>query len=137
MVPEKPRAGGHTCPYANWDWNHICFPLKVLSVVFYVWSVFMVCASNYLFHFLFIHIHNNITPSKKKKIGLGTSLAIQWLRLCASTARNRGSNPGQGTKILRGQKENKNKKEIERIISNLYLRISHVHMYEYHCLSYM
>ena len=27
---------------------------------------------------------------------------IQWLRLCASTARGAGSIPGQGTKILHG-----------------------------------
>ena len=30
---------------------------------------------------------------------LGTSLAVQWLRLCASNARDAGSTPGQGTKI--------------------------------------
>ena len=30
----------------------------------------------------------------------GTSLAIQWLRLCASTAGGEGSIPGRGTKIL-------------------------------------
>ena len=29
----------------------------------------------------------------------GTSLAVQWLRLCASTARGVGSIPGRGTKI--------------------------------------
>ena len=30
---------------------------------------------------------------------LGTSLAVQWLRLCASSAGGVGSIPGQGTKI--------------------------------------
>ena len=30
----------------------------------------------------------------------GTSLVIQWLRLCASTAGGAGSIPGQGTDIL-------------------------------------
>ena len=30
----------------------------------------------------------------------GTSLAVQWLRLCASTAGGMGLIPGQGTKIL-------------------------------------
>ena len=30
---------------------------------------------------------------------MGTSLAVQWLRLCASTARGTGSITGQGTKI--------------------------------------
>ena len=34
-----------------------------------------------------------------RKIFLRTSLAIQWLRLCASTAGGTGSIPGQGTKI--------------------------------------
>ena len=29
----------------------------------------------------------------------GTSLAVQWLRLCASNAGGAGSIPGQGTKI--------------------------------------
>ena len=44
----------------------------------------------------------------------GTSLAVQWLRLCASTVAGMGSIPGQGTKIPRamhvhGQKTNKQK----------------------------
>ena len=30
---------------------------------------------------------------------LGTSLLVQWLRLCASSVGGPGSNPGQGTKI--------------------------------------
>ena len=34
---------------------------------------------------------------KNKK---GTSLAVQWLRLCTSTARGTGSIPGWGTNIL-------------------------------------
>ena len=33
------------------------------------------------------------------KIILGTSLGLQWLILCASTAESTGSIPGQGTKI--------------------------------------
>ena len=36
-------------------------------------------------------------PSKVEWIG--TSLAVQWLRLCASNARGTGSIPGWGTKI--------------------------------------
>ena len=47
---------------------------------------------------------------KKNEI-LGTSLAVQWLRLCASNAGAVGSIPPQGTKIphavLHGQKEKK------------------------------
>ena len=44
-------------------------------------------------------------------LALGTSLVVQWLRLCASTARGMGSIPGWGTKILHalqcGQKKKK------------------------------
>ena len=52
------------------------------------------------------------------KARLGTSLAVQWLRLCASTAGAAGSIPGQGTKILRAAawpKKNKNKKQKGKI----------------------
>ena len=35
----------------------------------------------------------------QKKIKTGTSVAVQWLRLCASTAGGMGSIPGRGTKI--------------------------------------
>ena len=45
--------------------------------------------------------------------GLGTSLAVQCLRVCASTARGTGPIPGRGTKILLatwcGQKKKKKK----------------------------
>ena len=45
----------------------------------------------------------------------GTSLAVQWLRLCASTAGGTGSIPGWRTKILHatkgGQKIKKKKKD--------------------------
>ena len=43
----------------------------------------------------------------------GNSLAVQWLRLHAFTAKGMSSIPGQGTKILQavqyGQKRNKEK----------------------------
>ena len=43
----------------------------------------------------------------------GTSLAVQWLGLCTSTAGGTGSIPGRGTKFShaeqRGQKEKKKK----------------------------
>ena len=46
---------------------------------------------------------------------VGTSLAVQWLGLCASTAGGTGSIPGQGTKIAhsawRGQKKKRKKKK--------------------------
>ena len=35
-----------------------------------------------------------------EKVALGVSLAIQWLKLCASAARAMGSIPSWGTKIL-------------------------------------
>ena len=34
-----------------------------------------------------------------KILEMGTSLAVQWLRLCTSTAEGTSSIPGQGTKI--------------------------------------
>ena len=39
----------------------------------------------------------------------GTFLAVQWLRLCASTAGDAGSIPGQGTKILHAAQTAKEK----------------------------
>ena len=38
-------------------------------------------------------------PAPLKLLALGASLAVQWLRLCASTAGGMGSIPGPGTKI--------------------------------------
>ena len=47
------------------------------------------------------------------KNNLGTSLAVQWLRLWTSKARGSGSIPSQGTKehMPQGQKRKKKKKE--------------------------
>ena len=45
----------------------------------------------------------------KKNLRLGTSLAVQWLRLHASTAGDTGSIPGQGTKILHARAAQPNK----------------------------
>ena len=39
-------------------------------------------------------------PSLLESPFIGTSLEVQWLRLCASTAGGMGSIPGQGPKIL-------------------------------------
>ena len=48
-----------------------------------------------------------------KVLSQGTSLVVQWLRLCTSTAGGMSLIPGQGTKIPyaagNGQKRNKNK----------------------------
>ena len=55
-----------------------------------------------------------ITVRSFKNSPWGASLVVQWLRLCASVAGNRGSIPGWGTKIPHatwlGKKKNKNKK---------------------------
>ena len=37
--------------------------------------------------------------SSLRSLAVGTSLAVQWLRLCTSTAGDTGSISGQGTKI--------------------------------------
>ena len=42
---------------------------------------------------------------------LGSSLAIQWLGLCASTARGLGSIPGWGTKIPKAVRHSQKKKK--------------------------
>ena len=55
----------------------------------------------------------NWTSSKLKGIfkdTTGTSLAVQWLRLRASTAGGMGLIPGQGTKIPHAARCSKNKK---------------------------
>ena len=48
-----------------------------------------------------------------KLVTVGTSRAVQWLRLCASTAGGMGSIPGWETKtphvVWHGQNKNKNK----------------------------
>ena len=48
---------------------------------------------------------------KKKKKKRRTSLAVQWLRLCTSTARDLGLIPGQGTKIPKPKKKKSNSRE--------------------------
>ena len=50
-----------------------------------------------------------------KKVHCGTSLVVQWLRLCTSTAGSLGLIPGQGTKIphaMQCQKRGKKKKRL-------------------------
>ena len=46
--------------------------------------------SNSIFLYIILHL---------KKVTIGTSLAVQWLRLHTSTAGGMGSIPVQGTKI--------------------------------------
>ena len=45
-----------------------------------------------------------------KKTKCGTSLVVQWLRLCASTAGGTGSIPGWGAKILHASQRSLKKK---------------------------
>ena len=51
---------------------------------------------------------------------VGTSLAVQWLRHCPSTAESTGSIPGRGTGILHavgcGQKAEKRKQELGALL---------------------
>ena len=42
----------------------------------------------------------NTSPKEYQNMRLQTSLVVQWLRFCTSTAGGRASNPGRGTKIL-------------------------------------
>ena len=45
-------------------------------------------------------VSKDVTENDSKRSLGGTSLAVQWLRLGASTAGGMGSIPGWGTKIL-------------------------------------
>ena len=51
---------------------------------------------------------------------IGTSLAVQWLRLHTSTAGGAGSIPGGGTKIPRATRHGQKKKRKEGIIIIIY-----------------
>ena len=46
-----------------------------------------------------------------KNDGLGTSLAVQWLGLCTSTAGSMGSIPGWGTKMPQAAQHSQKKKK--------------------------
>ena len=54
---------------------------------------------------------------------LGTSLAAQWLRLCASTAAGTGLIPGQGTQILQAARQKKKKLPV---VCVLYIIINNI-----------
>ena len=43
---------------------------------------------------------SNVLIKGRQKTYIGTSLVVQWLRLCASNAGGMALIPGQGTKIL-------------------------------------
>ena len=48
-------------------------------------------------------------------MGMGTSLAVQWLRLYASTAESPGLSPGRGTKIPQAMNRGKKKQRTEKM----------------------
>ena len=58
------------------------------------------------------HHHQN-----KFKMVSGTSLAVQWLRLCISNEGDMGSVPGWGTKIPQAVRHGKKKKKKELLPS--------------------
>jgi len=69
----------------------------------------------------------NTQKSSVNKNKDGTSLAVQWLRLCASTAGSTASIPGQGIKILHTapcSKKKKKKKEREQNPGNKYMLLT-------------
>lgn len=82
IAPEKPRIGGHVCPYANLGWSHICFPLKLLNVVYYIWSIFVVCTSTslyYLYHCLCIHIMHTLNALKINRTNNLVQILLNFL----------------------------------------------------------
>ena len=55
--------------------------------------------------------------SQTKKVYIGTSLAVQWLGLHASSAWGTGSIPGRGTEILQAiQRSQKKEKRVYTLI---------------------
>ena len=56
--------------------------------------------SPHVFYLCIIYLSTNPTPTPNTKNEEGgTSLVVQWLRLCAANAGDVGSIPGRGTKI--------------------------------------
>ena len=61
------------------------------------------------------YINNMKTDLRVKRRPSGNSLAVQWVRVCASTAGGEGTIPGWGTMILHAaQCGQKKKRERER-----------------------
>ena len=54
------------------------------------------------------------TAKKKKKSGIGNSLAVQWLRLHTSSAGGAGLIPGQGTRIPHATRHSQKVRKKER-----------------------
>ena len=66
--------------------------------------------------------HGLSTVIFKNKLIQGTSLVVQWLRLCTSTAGAVGSIPGQETKIPHAARHSQKKKK-----KNLFMFINMLH----------
>ena len=70
---------------------------------------------------LMVGYHLFSTTLLFKMLKRGTSLVVQWLRLCASTSVGMGLIPGWGTKILHatrlGQKKTQKNKDSEDRVS--------------------
>ena len=54
----------------------------------------------------------NTSPNEYQNMSLQTSLVVQWLRFCTSTAGGRASNPWGGTKILHAMWLEQKKKKV-------------------------
>ena len=61
---------------------------------------------------------------KSYSVAFGTSLAVQWLRLHACTARGTGLIPGRGAKILHAVQCSPKKKK--KIIQELFRKVEKV-----------
>ena len=57
----------------------------------------------------------NVLKKKKNKVKVGTSLAVQQLRLCISTARGTGLIPGLGTKIPQAPRCSQKNKQANKV----------------------
>ena len=80
------------CSVGNWIW-------RLLRSV--IWSgksltLFSIVIAITTMWVDFLHRKCNLSKKKRRP---GTSLVIQWLRLCASNTAGMGLIPGQGTKI--------------------------------------
>ena len=68
------------------------------------------CKINYNYNKQLMAKHENVKYDIKN-MKQGTSLVVQWLRLCISTAEGAGSIPGRGTKIPHAAWHSKKKRK--------------------------
>ena len=106
-------------------WGHASSNQPWSSILPIVWYL-----DNFtcLYYQLCLRKHLRLSPWLN--ITCRTSLAVQWLRLHASTAGGTGSIPGQGTKILHAVRPKPNqKKERSKQTKNHITCIPCVHVY--------